>query len=397
MDEMHEEEFAQDKDEFDGEDEDGAEEEDFLYESPYEWHFNHLYDDEFEAIKRAGRLRKRVIYPPHLIDLASNDYLRLAHDRKLFNAAILRLAGSPSYAPKASQLVNGYHEIHRDFERFLARKNGFGAAIVIGSGFLGNLALFEALPRRGDLLLIDSEYHASGILAAKTTQGEVRFFEHNNADDLRRQLKTHANRTFVAVEGIYSMSGDMVAQDVLIEAKEAGAVIIIDEAHSCGVIGHSLDGVFDYYSLDTVNVVKLGTLGKAYGSYGAYILANRSIIEFLVNRAKPIIYSTAPSLFDIAYAHEAAQHVHTFSFRFRKQVEKAIAIAAKHGYQTESLILPIEFESNRKVMSAQKRLMKEGFLVGAIRPPTVNKPQLRVILRETPPKLERFFKTLKNL
>ncbi|GHV07471.1 hypothetical protein AGMMS50229_14370 [Campylobacterota bacterium] len=97
MDEMHKEEFDEDKDEkdefddkeFDGEeeDEDGAEEEDFLYESPYEWHFNHLYDDEFEAIKRAGRLRKRVIYPPHLIDLASNDYLRLAHDRKLFNAA----------------------------------------------------------------------------------------------------------------------------------------------------------------------------------------------------------------------------------------------------------------------------------------------------------------------
>ncbi|MDR2639241.1 MAG: pyridoxal phosphate-dependent aminotransferase family protein, partial [Helicobacteraceae bacterium] len=351
-----------------------------------------MYKKELEALKRAGRFRSRRVFPPDLIDLASNDYLRLAHDKTLFERATNRLRSYGVFAPKASQLVNGYHPIHRDFERFAARLHGFESAMVIGSGFLGNLALFETLPRKGDLLLIDEEYHASGMLAAKLTRGKVAFFAHNDADDLRRKLErsAKAKRVFVAVEGVYSMSGGIVDYAVIDAAKEAGATLIIDEAHSGGTIGDNLLGALDFRGFGRENRVRLGTLGKALGSYGAYIAADRETISFLENRAKSVIYSTAPSLFDIAYAFEAQKALWARRKSISAAVQKAKSIAAKRGYKTDSLILPIPLNSDREVASLQRKLMKEGFLVGAIRRPTVKTPQLRVILRESAAILERF-------
>ncbi|MDR3347914.1 MAG: pyridoxal phosphate-dependent aminotransferase family protein, partial [Helicobacteraceae bacterium] len=198
-----------------------------------------MYEKELAALKSRGRLRVRRVFSPVLVDLASNDYLRLAHSRQLFDRAVDRLRRYDVFAPKASQLVNGYHPIHRDFERFVAKLHGFESALVVGSGFLGNLALFETLPRKGDLLLIDEEYHASGVLSAKLTRGKVAFFTHNDAGDLRRKLErsAKANRIFVAVEGVYSMSGKLVEKSVIETARELGATLIIDEAHSGGVIG----------------------------------------------------------------------------------------------------------------------------------------------------------------
>jgi 8-amino-7-oxononanoate synthase len=358
-----------------------------------------MYENELAALKKAGRYRDRKIFSRDLIDLASNDYLRLAGDETLFNRAIKRLQKNGVYGAKASQLVNGYSPIHRDFERALIKTYGFQSALVVGSGFLGNLALFETLPRKGDLLIIDEEYHASGMLASKLARSRVIFFAHNDAEDLRRKLKQNgkANRVFVAVEGVYSMSGRRVKKEVLLTVKASGATLIIDEAHSGGTIGARLLGALDCYGLDAENTVRLGTLGKAYGSYGAYILASEETIDFLVNRAKSVIYSTAPSLFDIAYAREALKLINARRVSIGEAIDKARAIAARRGYETESLILPIATISDKRTIAIQKALLSEGFLVGAIRRPTVKTPQLRVILREKAALLERFFSALQNV
>ncbi|MDR1910719.1 MAG: pyridoxal phosphate-dependent aminotransferase family protein, partial [Helicobacteraceae bacterium] len=227
-----------------------------------------MYEKELSALKKSGRLRERRLFSEKLIDLASNDYLGMAHNKKVFERAVSRLRKSNVFGAKASQLVNGYHAIHREFERFLIKTRGYEAAMTIGSGFLGNLALFETLPRKGDLLLIDEEYHASGILAAKTARAKVSFFAHNDASDLEKKLKTRANRRFVAIEGVYSMGGDLVEKSVIETAKNAGATLILDEAHSIGVIGENLTGVLEHYGFNSQNVVLMGTLGKSYGSYG---------------------------------------------------------------------------------------------------------------------------------
>jgi 8-amino-7-oxononanoate synthase len=361
-----------------------------------------MFEKELAALERAGRLRKRKLFHgdhPSLIDLASNDYLRLAHKKKLFNATIKSLKNHGCYGPKASQLVSGYHPIHADFERFLIQTHRFEAALVIGSGFLGNLALFESLIRRGDVLLLDRHYHASGQLAAKTVQGEVIFFDHNDAVDLAAKLAgLKARRVFIALEGIYSMGGDYVARSVLQTALDAEATVILDEAHSSGVTGPHLRGILDAYKItDRKGIIKLGTLGKAYGSYGAYILAEQNTIAFLENRAKALIYTTAPSLYDIAYAHHAARYIEEHAQKLHRRLKKACQIAREAGYETAGPILPIPVGSDRAAIDLGQKLLKKGYLVGTIRRPTVEQAQLRVILRARPKKLKSFFKTLTHI
>ncbi len=264
-----------------------------------------MYSRELEALKRANRFRERKIFGDDLVDFASNDYLGLSENRKSFKKALKVVLEYKTLSPKASMLVNGYHEIHQRFENFIAKLNGFESGLVVGSGFLANISLIEALVRKRDVLFIDEEYHASGILATRLlNSSQVVLFDHNSSDDLEAKLKSvRADRKIVAIEGVYSMSGDIPKREFFSLADRYNALLIVDEAHSSGVIGKNLLGIFDYYNITPRdNHIKMGTLGKAYGSYGAYILASDKIISFLENRAKPIIYSTAPSIFDTALA-----------------------------------------------------------------------------------------------
>ncbi len=341
-----------------------------------------MYQKELDVIDKANLFRERKIYSHQLFDFASNDYLGLADDKKLLKLAYNRLKDANYHSPKASMLVNGYSKIHYDFEEYLKKESGYEGAIVVGSGFLANIALIETLIRKDTELFIDSAYHASGILASKLTQGKVSIFKHNEPENLRELLiSSSANRKVVAIEGVYSMSGELANRDIFSVAKEFDCYLIIDEAHSCGVIGDKLLGILDYYNIKVEpKFIKLGTLGKAYGSYGAYILASSEIIKFLENRAKPIIYSTAPSLFDIALAHFSSQKIAKNRDKIKNKISsRQELIKNSIGIDIKSLILPIEIPSNEDVLKIQKELLESGFLVGAIRYPTVPKPILRII------------------
>ncbi len=334
------------------------------------------YDRELAAIERAGRLRKRKVFPYSLKDFASNDYLGLAHNKKLLERAYKRVRDFPINAAKASQLVNGYTDMHRSFEEYLCAQSGFEAAITAGSGFLANIAIIEALVRSGDRVLLDEEFHASGILAARLV-GDVEFFRHNDAEDLKKKLQKRAKRTIVAVEGIYSMSGDLLNPEIFEVIQDE--ILVVDEAHSVGVVGERLLGVFDLYNRPIKpNYIKMGTLGKALGSYGAYILASREIVQFLENRAKSIIYTTALSLMDVALAQEGFKEIERNVEYYKTEIAKRKRITAKFGYSTDALIIDIPCKDPVRM---QEELMQRGYLVGAMRPPTVKKPMLRVIAR----------------
>lgn len=343
------------------------------------------YNKELNILQKTNRMRERKIYKAKLIDLASNDYLGFARKKKLFKKAYKAVAKEDYFAPKASLLVNGYSNIHQKFERYLCRLNGFESGIVVGSGFLANIALIESLVRKKDILFIDEEYHASGILATKLVQGEVITFKHNDIDDLKQQLSllSNKNRIIIAIEGIYSMSGDLALKEFYEVANEYNSLLIVDEAHSSGVIGKNLLGWYDYHNLNIEeNHIKMGTLGKAYGSYGAYILASKHIISFLENRAKPIVYSTAPSLFDIALAYENLKHLVKKKQKIHKKIEKRQKIVKKHfDIEVTSLIVPVVISNNERVLKIQKILIKNGFLVGAIRQPTVKQAIIRLIIK----------------
>ena len=360
-----------------------------------------FYDKELKALKRSSRFRERKIFLDNICDFASNDYLGFGDNGDRLKLLYEKLSSYSSISPKASMLVNGYHPIHKEFEEFVSSINSFKDAICVGSGFLANISLIEALVRKRDILLIDEEYHASGILPASLHGKRAIKFKHNNPQDLRDKLKDiSANRVIIAVEGVYSMGGDILDRQIFDIAEEFGAILIVDEAHSSGVLGDNLTGVFEHYGVEIKpNHIKMGTLGKAYGSYGAYICASKEIIDYLVNRAKPIIYSTAPSIMDIALALINMQEIYHQSTYYKEMIkERQRVVKEILGIEMDSLILPIEIGSNSKVLELQSKLLEKGFLVGAIREPTVESAILRIIARvgESKEDLERLCREIGN-
>ena len=360
-----------------------------------------MYEKELNAIKKAGRFRQRKIWDNNLIDFASNDYLGLANDKKQLRKALKLLNEYDTHAPKASMLVNGYHEVHERFEMTLAKLNGFEEGMIVGSGFLANMALIEALVRKKDMLFIDEDYHASGMMATGLLGNRVIKFKHNDPEDLEKKLKLHqGGRKIIAVEGVYSMSGAICEKNIFHLADKYDSLLIVDEAHSSGVMGKKLLGIFEYYNIrPQANHIKMGTLGKAYGSYGAYILASSELISFLVNRGKPIIYSTAPSIIDTALALVNIEKVAKKHQLYYKKIQKRYSIIEKFlGIKTESLILPLSMPTNSSTIEMQDQLIQKGFLVGAIRQPTVEKPILRIIPRlgSSRASLEKLFQNLKK-
>jgi len=343
-----------------------------------------FYAKEIAALKRSGRYRERRIFDDDIIDLASNDYLGLAHNKDILKETVSALESLESHAAKASMLVNGYTKIHQEFEQALCEANGFEAGVILGSGFNANLAMIETLVRKGDALFMDEKYHASGVLASKLIDGELHYFSHNCSSELEVLLKkSTAKRNIVAVEGIYSMDGDLVPREIIELADKYNALLILDEAHSSGVIGKNLMGILDHYEIAVKpNHIKMGTLGKAYGSFGAYILASEHIIDFLINRAKPIIYATAPSLFDTLLGHKALNYIQANSLTLSEEIKKRQAtVKGMLGVEIKGLIVPIEIANNRKVIEIQKILLTKKVLVGAIRQPTVPSAIIRFIAR----------------
>ncbi|WP_024791041.1 MULTISPECIES: aminotransferase class I/II-fold pyridoxal phosphate-dependent enzyme [unclassified Lebetimonas] len=335
-----------------------------------------LYEKELNILKKKNRLRKRKIYDDNIIDLASNDYLGLAEKKDILDKAYEKAKEYHSHSAKASMLVNGYHPAHKILEEKLKELNNFEEAIIVGSGFLANMALFE-LGRGGDVFYVDEEYHASGIAGSRLTNAEVKFFKHNDFENLKKISVNYKkyNRVFTVVEGIYSMMGDKVKKEITDYAQKIG-YLIIDEAHSVGICGDNLMGITDEYKLSPTNTIKMGTLGKALGSYGAYILANKEIIEFLLNKARSIIYTTALSPVDSLLAFYAIEDITNNLNFYKEKIKKRQKL-----FDSQSLIKIIPSLSNKDLLKKQKELLEKNILIGAIRPPTVKSPIFRIILR----------------
>jgi 8-amino-7-oxononanoate synthase len=341
-----------------------------------------MFENELLALEKSNRLRRREIYPEDMIDLASNDYLGLSSNNKTLDKAYKTIKQLKYHTPRASMMVNGYSPIHKQLEDHLKQLNGFEDAMVMPNGFCANVAMIEAFCRKGDLLLIDEKYHASGILASKLVAGDVVFFRHNDANDLREKIFVNSfKRIIIAVEGIYSMDGDLLSEDIINVADEFEALLIVDEAHSSGVVGNGLLGIFDHYMRPPKShYVKMGTLGKAYGSFGAYICASKEVISYLENRAKPAIYTTAPSLFECALSYENMLYVQENIEQIKLKILKRQELFANSfGIRIDSLIGVIPIGDISKTTQIKQKLIEQNILIGAIRPPTVPSAILRII------------------
>src|SRR6266576_1303532 len=234
-----------------------------------------------------------------LVNFSSNDYLGLANDPRLREAAITTMEKF-GFGAGASRLVSGTQSPHLRLENALAKWKGTEAALCFSSGYAAALGTIPALVTKGDVILLDKLCHASLIDGAKLSGAILRVFPHNDLGKLEGHLQwshgEHAGkRILIVTESVFSMDGDRAPLRELIELKKRfGGLLLLDEAHAVGVIGQNGRGLAAAENLNKHVDVQMGTLSKALGTSGGYICSSRNLIDWLINRARSFIYSTAP-------------------------------------------------------------------------------------------------------
>ena len=324
------------------------------------------------------------------IDFCSNDYLGLAAHPQVVEAFIgaARIHG---VGARASHLVSGHQAEHEALERELAAYTGRDRAIVFSTGYMANLGLARALAGRDDAVYGDELNHASLIDGGRLSGAALHRYAHAEAAALERQLAAQESGTaLVLTDGVFSMDGDLAPLPALATAcAKHGAFLAVDDAHGLGVIGATGRGILEHFGLSPAQVPALvGTFGKAFGTFGAFVAGSEDLIETLIQRARTYIYTTAlpPA---VAAATRAAlavsisepwrrERVLALTRRFRELALAAgIRLAA-----SETPIQPILLGSADAAVKASDAILERGFFVAAIRPPTVpaDTSRLRVTL-----------------
>lgn len=381
--------------------------------SPDDW-----FQAELERLDTAGlrRQRRRLqsgqgarvrLGDQEYVNFASNDYLNLAGDPRLARAAA-RAARRWGTGAGASPLVSGWSPPLRALERALARWEGTEAALVSASGFAANLAVIGTLAAREDSVFSDELNHASLIDGCRLSRADVHVYRHRDGDHLSALLQQHgprARRRFIVTDSVFSMDGDLAPLARLHELAEIhDATLIVDEAHATGVLGEQGRGLTEMLGVGGARLVKVGTLSKALGAQGGFVCGSKTLVDWLLNRARPYVFSTALAPPSAAAARRALaivtgeperrQRLRTLADQLRAGL-RASGFAETHS---ESPIIPIIVGEPQEAMELSARLQEAGLLVPAIRPPSVPEgtARLRVSLTagHTPEDVQRLIEAL---
>jgi 8-amino-7-oxononanoate synthase len=325
-----------------------------------------------------------------LLDFSSNDYLGLARDPRLA-AAMAASAAETGAGSGASHLITGHGVQHARLEEELAAFTGRERALLFSTGYMANLAVIGTLAGRSERVLLDRLCHASLIDGARLSGARLARYAHADAAAAASLLQGEPRRTaLLATDGVFSMDGDLAPVPELARCARAhDAWLLVDDAHGLGVIGEQGGGVLEHFALGSEAVpILLGTLGKAFGSFGAFVAGSAALIEFLIQKARPYLYTTAlPE--PVAAASRAAlaivrsegwrrERLRALVRRFREAAQ-AFGVSLLHS---ATPIQPVLLGSPAAALTAQRALAAAGFWVVAIRPPTVpaGSARLRVTL-----------------
>ncbi len=343
---------------------------------------------ELTRLESAGRYRRRRIQgrpqqPESLVDgrpllsFCSNDYLGLANHPAII-AALQAGAERWGVGSGSAHLVNGHCAAHEALEEELAEFTGRARALLFSTGYMANLGVISALTARGDSIWQDRLNHASLLDGALLARGTLRRYPHADAAELARLLGDQPAR-LIATDAVFSMDGDLAPLPALaLIARRAGAWLLVDDAHGLGVLGREGRGTLDHFGLDADQVpILMGTLGKALGTFGAFVAGPATLIETLIQRARSYVYTTAlpPALAEATRASLALaraedwrrEHLYRLIRRFR-------AGATQLGLPLAESVTPIQplmAGSSQQALAWAKALEEHGILVTAIRPPTV--------------------------
>ena len=335
-------------------------------------------EDDLSKLRSAGRGRSLV--QQRGIDFSSNDYLGLAGSARLGHAAVDAIRRGVAVGSGGSRLLRGNSDEHERLEEEAARFFGSETALFTGSGYGANTLLFSTLPQRGDLVVHDALIHASAHEGMRLGRAETASFAHNDVQAAADTIAAWRRRgglgtPWLAIESLYSMDGDRAPlADLADLAGREGAMLLIDEAHATGVFG--TDGRGLAAELDgRENVVILRTCGKALGCEGALILASRTVRDFIVNRGRGFIFSTAPSPLIAAVVRDALRCLRDEPERrdrLHALVRGAGLLLDKIGVTASgSPIQPILIGDDRRTMAIAAAMQAAGFDVRGVRPPTV--------------------------
>jgi 8-amino-7-oxononanoate synthase len=326
----------------------------------------------------------------HAVDFCSNDYLALARHPDIA-AAMAAAAMRHGAGSGASHLVAGHGREHAQLEEELALFTGRTRALLFSTGYMANLAVLGALARRGEEVLLDRLCHASLIDAALLCRARLKRFAHADAAAARRALEASAgSAALVATDGVFSMDGDLAPLAELARASRAhDCWLVVDDAHGLGVLGPTGRGSLEQCGLDEQAVpVLVGTLGKAFGTFGAFAAGPADVIELLLQKARPYAYTTALPQPLAAATRQAL----VIAQREPWRRERVLHLARRFSQGARALgvpvmasatpIQPVLLGSSARVLRAQEELLNAGFWVVAIRPPTValGSSRLRVTL-----------------
>jgi 8-amino-7-oxononanoate synthase len=320
---------------------------------------------------------------------ASNDYLGLAGDDRLVRASIAALERAGAGAA-ASPLISGHMEPHDQLERELAEWMGSEAAILFGSGYHANIGTIAALVGPEDEIFSDALNHASLIDGCRLARARVSIYPHRDTRALGRALEaSRARRRLVVTDSVFSMDGDVAPlAEIVALAERARAWVMVDEAHATGVFGPEGAGLAAALGLGERITVRMGTLGKALGGYGAFVAGSRALIDWLVNRARAYVYSTALPPAVVGAVRAAVVIARTEETRRERLWQNArrlhagLAAAGCEPAPLESPIVPLVLGGSRTALEVARRTLAAGVLAPAIRPPTV--PEGTARLRLTP-------------
>jgi 8-amino-7-oxononanoate synthase len=324
-----------------------------------------------------------------LVNLCSNDYLALAADPRLRRAAA-EAAEREGAGSGAARLVAGDLPSHRALEERLAAFKHAEAALLFGSGYHANCGVVPALVDREDAVFSDRWNHASIVDGCRLSFGKTVRFPHNDLDALERGLATtRARRKLVAVDAVFSMDGDAAPlREICDLCDRHGAMLHVDEAHATGVLGPTGGGLAEALGVSARVDALMGTLGKALGSYGAFVCGSGALREWLVSRARTFVFTTAlpPSACAAALAAlDVVAREPERRVRLAALCERMKAGLARLGFplpQVVAPIFPIVLGDERIALDASRRLRRRGYFARAIRPPTVPEgtSRLRVTL-----------------
>ncbi|MDB6088542.1 MAG: 8-amino-7-oxononanoate synthase [Gammaproteobacteria bacterium] len=325
-----------------------------------------------------------------LVDFSSNDYLGLAHHPAIA-AAMSECAARCGAGSGASHLVTGHGVEHARLEEELAAFTGRERAVLFSTGYMANLGVITALAGRGELVLLDRLSHASLIDGALLSGARFKRYAHADVAAAERALaESSEDAAVVATDGVFSMDGDVAPLRQLARAAKAHrAWLVVDDAHGLGVLGASGRGSLEQFGLSCDDApVLIGTLGKAFGSFGAFVAGASDLIEFLIQKARPYIYTTALPQPVAAATRKALELVQREPWRRERvlaltaRFKKAAGAAAVALADSNTPIQPVVLGSSEAALLAQQELLEAGFWVVAIRPPTVPKgsERLRITL-----------------